>query len=227
MTRDILLEAHGLQHTLPHGTESLHILRGVDLQLSRGDSVAILGPSGSGKSTLLSLLAGFDSPSSGQVRLAGQDLSGLDEEGRAALRARHLGFVFQSFALLPQATALDNVRVAADIAGIADGSAKAKQSLEEVGLGQRLDHRPSQLSGGEQQRVALARAFVHRPALVLADEPTGNLDQATGARIIDLLFGLNATHGTGLLLVTHDLSLAERCSRQLHLRDGQLKDGTD
>ena len=170
------------------------------------------------------LLAGFESAQGGEITLCGQSLSGLDEEGRAALRAQHLGFVFQSFALLPQATALQNVELAAQIAGREQPREKALEALAAVGLAERLDHRPAALSGGEQQRVALARAFVHQPALILADEPTGNLDQRTGSRIIELLFGLNREHGTGLLLVTHDLALAERCQRQLHLRDGQLHD---
>ncbi|MEN8720849.1 MAG: ABC transporter ATP-binding protein [Oceanococcaceae bacterium] len=192
------------------------------MTVGRGETLAILGPSGSGKSTLLSLLAGFDQPTSGEIALGGQPLSGQDEDARAALRAATLGFVFQSFALLPQATALDNVRIAAEIAGVLKPDEAARAQLERVGLGHRLKHRPAQLSGGEQQRVALARAFVHRPALVLADEPTGNLDADTGQRIITQMFDLNRDNGTALVLVTHDPALAERCERQLHLREGQL-----
>jgi len=218
-----VLAASELSHTIPHGTESVSILRGLNLEVSAGETVAILGPSGSGKSTLLSLLAGFDTPTSGSVQLAGEPLASLDEEGRAALRARHLGFVFQSFALLDNLTALDNVRIAAEISGLQQPRAAAITGLDHVGLGHRLDHRPPELSGGEQQRVALARAFVHRPPIVLADEPTGNLDQATGARIVDQMFALNADAGTALVLVTHDPALASRCGRQLYLHDGQLQ----
>ncbi len=218
-----MLAASELSHTIPHGTESVSILRQLNLQVSAGETVAILGPSGSGKSTLLSLLAGFDTPTSGSVELAGKPLATLDEEGRAALRARHLGFVFQSFALLDNLTALDNVRIAAEISAIPQPREAAEAGLRNVGLGHRLDHRPSQLSGGEQQRVALARAFVHRPPIVLADEPTGNLDQATGARIVEQMFALNAESGTALVLVTHDPALASRCARQLYLHDGHLQ----
>ncbi len=218
-----MLAASELSHTIPHGTESVSILRGLNLAIGAGETVAILGPSGSGKSTLLSLLAGFDTPTSGSVQLAGQPLATLDEEGRAALRARHLGFVFQSFALLDNLTALDNVRIAAEISGLDQPRDRAEAGLRSVGLGHRLDHRPPQLSGGEQQRVALARAFVHRPPIVLADEPTGNLDQNTGAHIVEQMFSLNADAGTALVLVTHDPTLASRCSRQLHLHDGQLQ----
>ena len=220
--RDIVLAASALQHSIPHGTESVSILRGVDLQVCAGETVAILGPSGSGKSTLLSLLAGFDRPTAGSVVLAGQALETLDEEARAQLRARQLGFVFQSFALLPALSAEDNVQIAAEIAGLPDPRGAAIAGLRAVGLEHRLRHRPGQLSGGEQQRVALARAFVHRPPIVLADEPTGNLDEATGARIIEQMFALNAQAGTALVLVTHDATLAARCNRQLTLHDGRL-----
>lgn len=220
--RNIILAATAVHQTLRNGTESVSILRGINLEILAGETVAILGPSGSGKSTLLSILAGFDTPISGTVELAGRDLSGLDEDARAALRSQALGFVFQSFALLPQASALDNVRIAAEISGLSDPRQAALESLEAVGLAHRLDHRPAHLSGGEQQRVALARAFVHRPPLVLADEPTGNLDAQTGARVIEQMFALNASSGTALVLVTHDPALAARCDRQLRLQDGVL-----
>lgn len=218
-----LIKARNLNHTLRHGTQSLHILRDVDVQLDAGQSLAIIGPSGSGKSTLLSLLAGFETPSQGQVSWGTVNLNDLDEEGRAQLRAKQLGFVFQSFALLPQLTALDNVRVAADIAGLATPLQRARQSLVDVGLGHRLEHKPAQLSGGEQQRVALARAFVHQPRLLLADEPTGNLDPDTGQTVIDLMFSLLSDHHSGLLMVTHDWGLAKRCDRQYRLEHGTLK----
>lgn len=220
--RNIVLAASAVHQTLRHGTQSVSILRGVDLEVRAGETVAILGPSGSGKSTLLSLLAGFDTPEQGSIKLAGQDLATLDEEARATLRARVLGFVFQSFALLPQATAIDNVRIAAEISEVVQPERVAREGLEAVGLGHRLKHRPAQLSGGEQQRVALARAFVHRPALVLADEPTGNLDAETGARVIEQMFALNQDQATALVLVTHDPALAARCQRQLRLCDGVL-----
>lgn len=220
--RNIVLAASAVHQTLRHGTQSVSILRGVTLEVAQAETLAIVGPSGSGKSTLLSLLAGFDRPERGHIALAGQVLSALDEDGRAALRAQALGFVFQSFALLPQATALDNVRIAAEISGVANPESLAREGLVAVGLGHRLHHRPAQLSGGEQQRVALARAFVHRPPLVLADEPTGNLDAQTGAHIIEQMFALNREQGTALVLVTHDPALARRCDRQLRLRDGIL-----
>nr|MBV6628755.1 ABC transporter ATP-binding protein [Oceanococcus sp. HetDA_MAG_MS8] len=218
-----LIKAQALHHTLRHGTQSLQILRGIDLELDSGQSVAIIGPSGSGKSTLLSLLAGFEQPTQGGVSWGSVSLASLDEEGRARLRAQQLGFVFQSFALLPQLSALDNVRVAADIAGLNNPLNKARQSLVAVGLGERLAHKPAQLSGGEQQRVALARAFVHQPKLLLADEPTGNLDPDTGQTIIDLMFSLVQGHNSGLLMVTHDLQLAQRCHRQYRLDAGVLR----
>jgi putative ABC transport system ATP-binding protein len=218
-----LIKAQALDHTLQHGTQSLHILRGLNLQLDAGRSVAIIGPSGSGKSTLLSLLAGFEQPSKGGVSWGAVDLNDLDEEGRAQLRSKQLGFVFQSFALLPQLSALDNVRVAADIAGLSKPAHSARQSLIDVGLGHRLEHKPAQLSGGEQQRVALARAFVHRPTLLLADEPTGNLDPDTGKTVVDLLFSLLQSHHSGLLMVTHDLQLARRCDQQFRLQGGTLQ----
>jgi putative ABC transport system ATP-binding protein len=184
--------------------------------------VAIVGASGSGKSTLLALMAGLDSPSSGRVALDGAPLSSLDEDGRAKVRGEKVGFVFQSFQLLPSLTALENVMLPLELRGDAEVRSPAQQILQKVGLGERLDHYPRQLSGGEQQRVALARAFVTRPALLFADEPTGNLDTRTGQAIVDLLFGLNADAGTTLVLVTHDDHLAERCDRILRLDAGRL-----
>ena len=204
------------------GGEELSILDGLSLRIGAGESVAIIGASGSGKTTLLSLLAGLDLPTSGEVRLAGQSLNGLDEDGRAALRAGRVGFVFQSFQLLAGMTALENVMLPAELAGHTDAEARARATLEQVGLGRRLGHYPHQLSGGEQQRVAIARAFAAEPQILFADEPTGNLDLATGARIVDLLFELNRSRGTTLVLVTHDTELARRCSRMLTLREGRL-----
>jgi putative ABC transport system ATP-binding protein len=186
--------------------------------------VAIVGASGSGKSTLLAILAGLDTPSSGQVRLAGQDLFALNEDQRAALRAAHVGFVFQSFQLMPNLTALENVMLPLELAGRSDARALATAMLQRVGLGERLKHLPKVLSGGEQQRVALARAFVVKPALLLADEPTGSLDHATGEAIMDLMFKLNREQGTTLVLVTHDRSLASRCERCLSIQAGALSE---
>ena len=214
------VESLGKRVTLPSG--ELVILDGIGFDLARGDSVAIVGASGSGKSTLLSLLAGLDAPSSGSVTLAGEPISTLDEDGRARVRGQHVGFVFQSFQLLPSLTALENVMLPLELRGDRDVEGPAKRILGQVGLGERLDHYPRQLSGGEQQRVALARAFVTAPSLLLADEPTGNLDNRTGQGIIDLLFGMNAQAGTTLVLVTHDEHLAGRCRRQLRLDAGRL-----
>ena len=201
---------------------SLTILDDVSLRIVQGEAVAIVGASGSGKSTLLGLLAGLDTPSTGTVRLAGADLGSLDEDGRARLRGEHVGFVFQAFQLLPALTALENVMLPMELAGVADPAPSARAILQRVGLGERLDHYPRQLSGGEQQRVALARAFVTRPRILFADEPTGNLDSRTGTGIVDLLFELNAQHGTTLVLVTHDERLAARCGRSLRIDAGRL-----
>lgn len=200
----------------------LDILRDIDLQFAAGETVAIVGASGSGKSTLLSILAGLDTPSRGTVRLQGQDLFALSEDGRAALRAQKMGFVFQSFQLLGNLTALENVMLPLELAGAREARARATQMLERVGLGQRLNHYPKLMSGGEQQRVALARAFSGRPRVLFADEPTGNLDRQTGDRIADLLFSLNRDFDTTLILVTHDETLAARCQRRLRLREGKL-----
>ena len=201
----------------------LAILDHVSLSVAAGEAVAIVGASGSGKSTLLSLLAGLDLPSSGRIALDGVDLLALDEDGRAALRARLVGFVFQSFHLLPALSDCENVMLPLELAGVAGARQRAEAMLTRVGLGQRLHHSPRTLSGGEQQRVALARAFVMQPRLLFADEPTGNLDAATGAEIIELLFQLNAEQGTTLVLVTHDETLARRCQRQIRLAGGRVQ----
>ena len=214
------VESLGKRVPLPAG--ELVILDDIGFAIGRGDSVAIVGASGSGKSTLLSLLAGLDAPSQGRVTLAGTPISVLDEDGRAKVRGEHVGFVFQSFQLLPSLTALENVMLPLELRGDRDAEGPARAILGRVGLGERLSHYPRQLSGGEQQRVALARAFVTTPSLLLADEPTGNLDSRTGQGIIDLLFDLNALAGTTLVLVTHDESLAGRCRRRLRLDGGRL-----
>ena len=198
------------------------ILSGVSFEVDSGEAVAIVGVSGSGKSTLLGLLAGLDTPSSGAVRIDGHDLNALDEDGRAALRGRMIGFVFQSFQLLPAMTALENVMLPLELAGADGAEDAARAMLARVGLADRAHHYPKQLSGGEQQRVAIARAFVKRPRLLFADEPTGNLDAATGERIMDLLFGLNAATRTTLVLVTHDRALAARCDRTIRLDAGRV-----
>ena len=203
--------------------ETLSILHEISFSVAAGETVAIVGASGSGKSTLLGLIAGLDLPSSGSVHLAGEDIGALDEDGRAVLRGRLLGFVFQSFQLLPALSALENVMLPLELAGAPDAEPEARRWLERVGLGQRLGHTPRQLSGGEQQRVALARAFAPKPQLVLADEPTGNLDAATGAQIIDLMFEINAERGTTLILVTHDEEIAARCGRVLRMHAGRLE----
>ena len=200
----------------------LTILDDVSFAVASGETVAIVGASGAGKSTLLALLAGLDEPSAGGVWLEGIELSALDEDGRAAARARHVGFVFQSFHLVPSLTAHENVMLPLELAGRADARAAAHAVLQQVGLAPRLGHYPRQLSGGEQQRVAIARAFVTRPSVLFADEPTGNLDTATGGRVIELLFDLNSANGTTLVLVTHDRAIAGRCNRLIELDAGRL-----
>ena len=197
----------------------------MSLSVRRGESLAIVGASGAGKSTLLAILAGLDTPTCGTVVLDGQELTALDEDGRAAARARHVGFVFQAFHLLPSLTALENVLLPLELAGAADALASARAALAQVGLGARSAHYPRQLSGGEQQRVAIARAFVAQPLLLFADEPTGNLDTTTGARIAELMFGLNRAAGTTLVLVTHERGLASRCARVLELDAGRVVHG--
>lgn len=219
-----ILSVRGLCKEVQDASGKLAILRDISFELGAGQTVAIVGASGSGKSTLLGILAGLDIPTSGSVRLAGQDLFALDEDQRAALRARHMGFVFQSFQLMPNLSALENVMLPLELAGVPDARAQASAMLHRVGLGERLQHRPKVLSGGEQQRVALARAFVVRPELLLADEPTGSLDHATGAAIMDLMFALNREQGTTLVLVTHDRQLADRCERRLTIEAGRLSE---
>jgi putative ABC transport system ATP-binding protein len=204
----------------PEGT--LTILDDVSLAVNAGESVAVVGASGAGKSTLLALLAGLDTPTSGKVWLEGTELSALDEDGRAEMRGKHVGFVFQSFHLVPSLTALENVMLPLELAGRADARPVAREALDQVGLAGRLGHYPRQLSGGEQQRVAIARAFVTSPSLLFADEPTGNLDTTTGARVVELLFELNRATGATLVLVTHDRDLAARCDRMVELDAGRL-----
>jgi len=217
-----VLEARGIGKTVKSGDSDLVILRDIDLAVMPGEAVAILGASGSGKSTLLALLAGLDTPTAGSVMLDGADLFALDEDARAELRGRAVGFVFQSFQLLPSLTALENVMLPLELAGREDAEAGAREILARVGLGERLHHYPKHLSGGEQQRVALARAFVVRPKLLLADEPTGSLDAESGEAVIALLFELNRESGTTLVLVTHDEQLAKRCQRAVRLAAGRI-----
>ena len=220
---DTVLTTRQLFKYVPNGATRLEILKGIDLQIKAGESLAIVGRSGSGKTTLLSLLAGLDIASSGTVAMMGNDLGQLDEDGRAALRAQHVGFVFQSFQLVPTMTALENVMLPLDLNGVINSRDRAMEWLQKVGLGDRHHHYPRQLSGGEQQRVAVARAFVTRPKLLFADEPTGNLDEHTGAMIMELLFKLNQDEGATLILVTHDTDLASRCDRSLVLNQGHLE----
>ena len=213
---------HGLTKVLRSGTQDLCVLADVDLEVAPGESVAILGASGSGKSTLLGLLAGLDRPTEGEVFVEGQSLANLDEDGLARMRRGQVGFVFQAFHLLPNLTALENVRVPLELIGFEGAREQSEELLAAVGLAERLHHYPSQLSGGEMQRVALARAFGPRPRLILADEPTGNLDAATGERVLDLLFNLRKEKGTSLVLVTHDPALAARADRRLRLDAGRV-----
>ncbi len=222
MTHPLLTVSH-LHKSVTDATGTLDILCDVDFAVQSGETLAIVGSSGSGKSTLLALMAGLDTPTQGTVRLLGQDLFALDEDQRAQVRGQHMGFVFQSFQLLAHLTALENVMLPLELAGRPDARALATEMLRRVGLGERLRHFPRVLSGGEQQRVALARAFVTRPPLLLADEPTGSLDPATGERIMDLMLALNAEQGTTLILVTHDPALAARCGRILRLEAGRLQ----
>ncbi|OJY89059.1 MAG: ABC transporter [Lysobacterales bacterium 63-13] len=217
-----VLSAEKLSKAVDGPDGRLLILDEVSLSVERGASLAIVGASGSGKTTLLGLLAGLDRPTSGSITLAGEPLDRLDEEARARVRRRLVGFVFQSFHLLPALNAGENVMLPLELEGRSDARQRAASVLGDVGLGKRLHHYPHQLSGGEQQRVALARAFVHGPQLLFADEPTGNLDQRTGAAVSDLLFDLNREHATTLVLVSHDLDLAARCARMLRLRDGRV-----
>jgi putative ABC transport system ATP-binding protein len=221
-TRKTVLKAENLTKQVSSPEGSLTIVDDVSLEVGAGESVAVIGPSGAGKSTLLALLAGLDLPSRGRVLLDGQDLTHLDEDGRARLRAQRVGFVFQSFHLIPALTALENVMLPLELAGVADPRRTASDTLAGVGLGRRTGHYPRQLSGGEQQRVAIARAFVTRPAVLFADEPTGNLDTSTGARVGQLLFELNSNAHTTLILVTHDEDLASRCARLVKMDGGRV-----
>ncbi len=220
--RETVIDVAGLGKVVPSGDGTLTILHEISFAVTAGEAVAIVGASGSGKSTLLGLMAGLDLPSSGSIHLGGEPLAGLDEDARAELRGRLLGFVFQSFQLLPALTALENTMLPLELAGRGDARALATAMLARVGLAERLAHYPKHLSGGEQQRVALARAFAMQPRLLLADEPTGNLDADTGAQIIKLMFDMNAEAGTTLILVTHDEALAQRCGRTLRLAAGRL-----
>lgn len=219
-----MLKVTNLTHQVSLETDTLTILQGVNLEINRGESVAIVGRSGSGKTTLLGLLAGLDTPSDGRVELDGAVISQLSEDERAKLRSKRVGFVFQSFQLLPALTSLENVMLPLELAGSEKPEAKARELLERVGLGERLNHTPRQLSGGEQQRVAIARAFASEPVILFADEPTGNLDNRTGSDVSDLLMTLNREQGTTLVMVTHDESLAARCGRQFSIEAGILSE---
>ena len=217
-----LVQVRDLYLTVPSAAGPVNILRGIDLDIAEGEAVGVVGPSGSGKTSLLMVLAGLEGATSGRVVLDGHDLTALDEDALARLRRREVGIVFQAFHLIASMTALENVAIPLELAGARDAMARATESLVSVGLGHRLTHLPGQLSGGEQQRVALARAFAPRPRLLLADEPTGNLDGATGASVMDLLFDLRARHGTTLMLITHDPVLAARCGRIIRFADGRI-----
>jgi putative ABC transport system ATP-binding protein len=219
-----IIEAQDVAKSFRTQAGTVDLFRNLDLRIHPGESLAIIGRSGAGKSTLLSLLAGLDTPSSGRILFAGQSLDQLDDAARAALRLQQISFIFQSFHLLPELNALDNVHLPLEIQGRKDADAQARHWLEQVGLGARLDHYPAQLSGGEQQRVAIARAFATEPRVLFADEPTGNLDDDTGHQIIEQLFRLNAETGTTLILITHDVDLAARCRRRLHLHNGRLEE---
>jgi len=216
------LELQGLSRRYRSGDRQLTVLDDASLSVAQGEKVAIIGPSGSGKTTLLGLCAGLDLPSTGGISLLGTDITAMDENGRAAFRAAQVGFVFQNFQLIPSLTALENVMAPLELRGERDAETPARALLERVGLGRRTGHYPIQLSGGEQQRVALARAFINKPKILFADEPTGNLDGKTGERIIELLFELNESEGTTLILVTHDPALADHCDRVVSLQDGRI-----
>jgi putative ABC transport system ATP-binding protein len=218
-----MIQVSGLTKTISTPTHRVDILKGIDLEIPRGQFAAIMGPSGSGKSTLLGLLAGLDTPTAGRIVLDGEDITGLEEDALALLRGRKIGFVFQSYHLIPTLTAEENVMLPLELSGHSNGgSARARELLNSVGLLDRRDHYPVQLSGGEQQRVALARAFVGRPPILLADEPTGNLDTANGHVVLDLLMTLNRREGTTLVLVTHDPQISEQADRRITLRDGRV-----
>jgi putative ABC transport system ATP-binding protein len=220
---EAIIDVEHVSKRVQDSSGSLTILDDISFTLARRETVAVVGASGSGKSTLLAIVAGLDVPSEGRVRLVGQDLFTIDEDARAAVRAEHLGFVFQSFQLMAHLSALENVMLPLELVGRRDAAAAAREMLGRVGLGERLGHYPKVLSGGEQQRVALARAFVVKPAVLLADEPTGSLDHATGATVMELMFQLNREEGTTLMLVTHDPQIAARCERQLRIDAGRLQ----
>ena len=222
---EMMVRLDDIHLKLESAAGEVNILRGIDLAVAAGETVSVVGPSGSGKSTMMMVIAGLERPSSGRIQVAGVDLDRLDEDGLALFRRKSVGIVFQNFHLIPTMTALENVAVPLELAGDRDAFGKAARELESVGLGHRLTHYPGQLSGGEQQRVALARAFAVEPRLLLADEPTGNLDGETGQRVIDLMFELRARRGTTLLLITHDPALAQRCGRTVHLLDGRIRNG--
>ncbi|MFQ5467672.1 MAG: ABC transporter ATP-binding protein [Kiloniellaceae bacterium] len=217
-----MIDLKDVELTLPSTAGPVHILRGLSLTVARGETLSVVGPSGSGKSSMMMIVAGLERATAGRVQVAGRTLAGLDEDALADFRRESIGIVFQDFHLVPTMTALENAAVPLELAGRADAFARAEESLRAVGLGHRLGHYPGQLSGGEQQRTALARAFVTEPDLLLADEPTGNLDGETGRQVIDLLFDLRARHGTTLVLITHDPALAERCRRTAQLIDGRI-----
>lgn len=217
-----ILKISGLEKTYTSGSKQLTVLQNIDFEVEKGQTFSIIGPSGSGKTTLLGLCAGLDQPNAGTVELCGYDLSALNEDERAALRNKEVGFIFQNFQLLPTLTAIENVSVPLELQGDKNASTRAKELLEQVGLADRIDHYPSQLSGGEQQRVALARAFVNKPSILFADEPTGNLDEETGEKVIKLLFELNKSAGTTLVIISHDLDLANRTQQILRLKGGQI-----
>ncbi len=220
----IAIELGGVNLSLGQGAARVHILKGIDLNIGKGEAIGLIGPSGSGKSTLLMVMAGLERADSGTVTVAGEELGRLNEDALARFRGRNVGIVFQSFHLIPTMTALENVAVPLELAGVADANERAQAELESVGLGQRIHHYPAQLSGGEQQRVAVARALAPHPAILVADEPTGNLDEDTGQQIVDLLFAGHEERGTTLVLVTHDASLAQRCGRVVRLRSGHVVD---
>ena len=222
-SRKPLVELSDVRLTLESAAGAVNILRGVDLAIAAGEALGIVGPSGSGKSTLVSVIAGLERPTSGSVHFDGRDLGAMNEDGLAVLRRDHIGIVFQSFHLIPTMTALENVAISLELAGVRNAFERAQATLEQVGLGPRTGHYPAQLSGGEQQRVAIARAFTAEPSLILADEPTGNLDGDTGQAIIDTLFSIRAGRGTALVLITHDERIAARCDRVLGMRDGRIE----
>jgi putative ABC transport system ATP-binding protein len=222
-TTQPLVRIRDLTLSVPSAAGPVNILRGISLDIAKHEAVGLVGPSGSGKTSLLMVLAGLERATSGSVSLAGQEITALDENALARLRRQSVGIVFQAFHLIPTMTALENVAIPLELAHVRNAAARARAALDAVGLGHRLTHLPGQLSGGEQQRVALARAFAPEPALLLADEPTGNLDHATGESVIDLLFALRRRAGTTLLLITHDRDLAARCDRQIHMSDGRVE----